>query len=69
VNPIGHRSCYDEGKRAAETLFMDYHREYATQIRIVRIFNTYGPNMHPADGRVISNFIMQALKNEDITIY
>ena len=69
VNPIGHRSCYDEGKRAAETLFMDYHREYHTQIRIVRIFNTYGPNMHPADGRVISNFIMQALRNEDITIY
>jgi len=69
VNPIGHRSCYDEGKRAAETLFMDYHREYGADIRIIRIFNTYGPNMHPADGRVISNFIMQALKNEDITIY
>ena len=69
VNPIGYRSCYDEGKRVAETLFMDYHREYQTQIRIIRIFNTYGPNMHPNDGRVVSNFIMQALKNEDMTIY
>lgn len=69
VNIIGCRSCYDEGKRAAETLFMDYHREYNTDIRIIRIFNTYWPNMHPADGRVVSNFIMQALKNQDISIY
>ena len=69
VNPIGIRSCYDEGKRCAETLFFDYHRQHHLPIRIVRIFNTYGPNMHPRDGRVVSNFIVQALKNEDITIY
>ena len=69
VNPIGIRSCYDEGKRCAETLFFDYYRQYQVDIRVIRIFNTYGPNMHPADGRVVSNFIVQALKNEDITIY
>lgn len=69
VNPIGIRSCYDEGKRCAETLFFDYQRQSNVDIRVVRIFNTYGPNMHPADGRVVSNFIVQALKNEDITIY
>jgi UDP-glucuronate decarboxylase len=69
VNPIGIRSCYDEGKRSAETLFFDYHRQYAVDIRVIRIFNTYGPNMHPQDGRVVSNFIMQALNNSDITIY
>ncbi len=69
VNPIGIRSCYDEGKRVAETLFMDYHRQNEVDIRIVRIFNTYGPRMHPDDGRVVSNFIVQALKGEDITIY
>ena len=69
VNPIGIRSCYDEGKRCAETLFMDYHKQNQVDIKIMRIFNTYGPNMHPNDGRVVSNFIMQALKNEDITIY
>lgn len=69
VNPIGIRSCYDEGKRAAETLCADFHREYDLDIRIVRIFNTYGPNMHTNDGRVVSNFIVQALKNEPITIY
>lgn len=69
VNCIGPRSCYDEGKRAAETLFFDYWRQYQTKIRVVRIFNTYGPNMAPDDGRVVSNFIIQALKNEDITIY
>ncbi len=69
VNTIGIRSCYDEGKRAAETLCVDYHREYGVDARLVRIFNTYGPNMHPQDGRVISNFIMQTLRNEDITIY
>lgn len=69
VNTIGIRSCYDEGKRGAETLFMDYHRQFGTRIKIVRIFNTYGPNMNPEDGRVISNFIVQALKGEDITIY
>ncbi len=69
VNCIGPRSCYDEGKRAAETLFFDYYRQYKTDIRVIRIFNTYGPNMHPNDGRVVSNFIVQALKNEDITIY
>lgn len=69
VNPIGIRSCYDEGKRCAETLCMDYHRQNKVKIKIIRIFNTYGPNMHPNDGRVISNFIMQALRNEDITIY
>ena len=69
VNPIGIRSCYDEGKRCAETLFMDYHRMNNVNIRIIRIFNTYGPRMHPNDGRVVSNFIIQALKNEDITIF
>lgn len=69
VNPIGIRSCYDEGKRCAETLFMDYHRQNKVDIRIVRIFNTYGPRMHPNDGRVVSNFIVQALKGEDLTIY
>ena len=69
VNPIGIRSCYDEGKRCAETLFMDYHNQNNVAIKIVRIFNTYGPNMSPSDGRVISNFIMQALKGEDITIF
>ncbi len=69
VNPIGIRSCYDEGKRCAETLFMDYHRQSATKIKIIRIFNTYGPNMQPNDGRVISNFILQAINNKDITIY
>jgi len=68
VNPIGIRSCYDEGKRCAETLFFDYHRQYGTRIKVVRIFNTYGPNMDPADGRVVSNFIVQALENKDITI-
>lgn len=69
VNPIGVRSCYDEGKRCAETLFFDYHRQNDVKIKVVRIFNTYGPRMHPNDGRVVSNFIVQALKNEDITIY
>lgn len=69
VNPIGPRACYDEGKRAAETLFMDYHRMNKVDIRIVRIFNTYGPRMHPYDGRVVSNFIRQALRGEDITIF
>lgn len=69
VNPIGIRSCYDEGKRCAETLFFDYYRQHKVDIRVVRIFNTYGPNMHPNDGRVVSNFIMQALNNEDITVY
>ncbi len=69
VNPIGVRSCYDEGKRCAETLFFDYHRENEVDIRVVRIFNTYGPRMHPNDGRVVSNFIVQALRGEDITIY
>jgi UDP-glucuronate decarboxylase len=69
VNPIGVRSCYDEGKRAAETLFFDTHRQFGTDIRVARIFNTYGPRMDPKDGRVVSNFIMQALQNEDITIY
>lgn len=69
VNPIGIRSCYDEGKRCAETLFMDYHRQHKVRIKIIRIFNTYGPNMHPNDGRVVSNFIMQALRGEDITIF
>lgn len=69
VNPIGIRSCYDEGKRIAETLFMDYHRKYKTDIKIIRIFNTYGPNMLENDGRVVSNFIVQALRNEDITVY
>ncbi len=69
VNPIGIRSCYDEGKRCAETLFMDYHRQHGLNIRIARIFNTYGPRMHPADGRVVSNFITQALAGEDLTVY
>ena len=69
VNPVGYRSCYDEGKRCAETLFMDYYRQNQTRIKIIRIFNTYGPRMLPNDGRVVSNFIIQALNNEDITIY
>ena len=69
VNPIGIRSCYDEGKRCAETLFFDYYRQHALDIKVVRIFNTYGPRMHPNDGRVVSNFIVQALKGENITIY
>jgi len=69
VNPIGIRSCYDEGKRCAETLFMDYHNQNNVDIKIIRIFNTYGPNMNPDDGRVVSNFIVQALQNEDITIF
>ncbi|MBK9579887.1 MAG: SDR family oxidoreductase [Fibrobacterota bacterium] len=69
VNPIGPRSCYDEGKRVAETLFMDYHRQNAVDIRIARIFNTYGPRMHPSDGRVVSNFIVQALRGEDLTLH
>ena len=69
VNPIGPRSCYDEGKRCAETLFFDYHRQHQLQIKVIRIFNTFGPRMHPDDGRVVSNFIMQALRGEDITIY
>jgi UDP-glucuronate decarboxylase len=68
VNPIGIRSCYDEGKRVAETLFMDYHRQNGVDIRIARIFNTYGPRMHPKDGRVVSNFIVQALRGDNITI-
>ncbi|MFC7090476.1 UDP-glucuronic acid decarboxylase family protein [Halomonas salifodinae] len=69
VNPIGIRSCYDEGKRCAETLFFDYHRQHNLSIKVARIFNTYGPRMHPNDGRVVSNFVVQALKGEDITIY
>ena len=69
VNPIGVRSCYDEGKRCAETLFFDYHRQNSVDIKVVRIFNTYGPRMHPHDGRVVSNFIVQALRGEEITIY
>ncbi|MGE0722740.1 MAG: UDP-glucuronic acid decarboxylase family protein [Alphaproteobacteria bacterium] len=69
VNPIGPRACYDEGKRCAETLFFDYYRQHATRIRVARIFNTYGPRMHPNDGRVVSNFIVQALKGEPITVY
>jgi UDP-glucuronate decarboxylase len=69
VNPIGPRSCYDEGKRCAETLFFDYHRQHGLQIKVARIFNTYGPRMHPNDGRVVSNFIVQALQNQPITIY
>lgn len=69
VNPIGPRSCYDEGKRCAETLFFDYYRQHKLRIKVIRIFNTYGPRMHPADGRVVSNFIVQALKGEPITIY
>jgi len=69
VNPIGPRACYDEGKRCAETLFFDYYRQHKTRIKVVRIFNTYGPRMHPQDGRVVSNFIIQALRGEDITVY
>ena len=69
VNPLGPRACYDEGKRCAETLFFDYHRQHGLRIKVARIFNTYGPRMHPNDGRVVSNFIVQALKGEDITIY
>jgi UDP-glucuronate decarboxylase len=69
VNPIGSRSCYDEGKRCAETLFFDYHRQHKLRIKVARIFNTYGPRMYPNDGRVVSNFIMQALKGENITVY
>jgi len=69
VNPIGPRACYDEGKRCAETLFFDYHRQHGVDIKVARIFNTYGPRMHPNDGRVVSNFVMQALRGEDITIY
>jgi len=69
VNPIGIRSCYDEGKRCAETLFFDYHRQHGLEIKVARIFNTYGPRMHPSDGRVVSNFVMQALNNEPITLY
>lgn len=68
VNPIGLRACYDEGKRCAETLFFDYHRQHGVEIKVIRIFNTYGPRMHPNDGRVVSNFIVQALQNQDITI-
>jgi UDP-glucuronate decarboxylase len=69
VNPLGIRACYDEGKRAAETLFFDYHRQHKVRIKVARIFNTYGPRMHPSDGRVVSNFIVQALQNQDISIY
>src|SRR5262249_23792895 len=69
VNPIGPRSCFDEGKRCAETLFFDYHRQHRLRIKVARIFNTYGPRMHPNDGRVVSNFIVQALRNNDITVY
>ena len=69
VNPIGPRSCYDEGKRCAETLFFDYHNQNSVKIKVIRIFNTYGPRMHPNDGRVVSNFIVQALKNDDITVF
>jgi UDP-glucuronate decarboxylase len=69
VNPIGIRSCYDEGKRCAETLFFDYHRQHRLDIKVMRIFNTYGPRMHPNDGRVVSNFIVQALRGEDITVF
>ncbi|MDD3517235.1 MAG: SDR family oxidoreductase [Chromatiales bacterium] len=69
VNPVGPRACYDEGKRCAETLFFDYHRQHGLEIKVARIFNTYGPRMHPNDGRVVSNFIVQALKNEPITVY
>jgi UDP-glucuronate decarboxylase len=69
VNPLGPRACYDEGKRCAETLFFDYHRQHKLRIKVARIFNTYGPRMHPNDGRVVSNFIMQALRNEPITLY
>jgi len=69
VNPIGIRACYDEGKRCAETLFFDYHRQFNLEIKVIRIFNTYGPRMHPNDGRVVSNFIVQALRGHDITLY
>jgi UDP-glucuronate decarboxylase len=69
VNPVGFRSCYDEGKRCAETLFFDYYRQHKLRIKVARIFNTYGPRMHPHDGRVVSNFIVQALKNEPLTVY
>ena len=69
VNPLGPRACYDEGKRCAETLFFDYFRQHRTHIKVARIFNTYGPRMHPNDGRVVSNFIVQALRGEDITLY
>jgi UDP-glucuronate decarboxylase len=69
VNPVGIRSCYDEGKRCAETLFFDYYRQHGLKIKVARIFNTYGPRMHPNDGRVVSNFIMQALRGEDITVF
>ncbi len=69
VNPIGRRSCYDEGKRCAESIFFDYHRQHGVAIKVGRIFNTYGPHMHPADGRVVSNFLMQALQNQPITIF
>lgn len=69
MNPIGIRSCYDEGKRCAETLFFDYHRQHNLEIKVMRIFNTYGPRMHPNDGRVVSNFIVQALQGDNITIY
>ena len=69
VNPIGPRSCYDEGKRCAETLFFDYYRQHKLRIKVARIFNTYGPRMHPNDGRVVSNFVVQALRNQDITLY
>jgi UDP-glucuronate decarboxylase len=69
VNPLGSRACYDEGKRCAETLFFDYYRQHGLRIKVARIFNTYGPRMHPNDGRVVSNFVMQALKGEEITIY
>jgi UDP-glucuronate decarboxylase len=69
VNPIGPRACYDEGKRCAETLFFDYHRQHGVEIKVARIFNTYGPRMHPNDGRVVSNFIMQALRGEPLTLY
>jgi len=69
VNPVGPRACYDEGKRCAETLFFDYHRQHGLRIKVARIFNTYGPRMHPNDGRVVSNFIMQALRDEPITLY
>jgi UDP-glucuronate decarboxylase len=69
VNPIGFRSCYDEGKRCAETLFFDYYRQHSLRIKVARIFNTYGPHMHPNDGRVVSNFIVQALKGEPLTVY
>ena len=69
VNPVGPRSCYDEGKRCAETLFFDYYRQHRLRIKVARIFNTYGPHMHPNDGRVVSNFIVQALKNEPITVF